>query len=86
MTVPAGAIDLGDEPLVEAPEVGKAGQGITARAHPELALELAQTPMGVTQLLLEHPPLLIPVAEHVSSIGKRALFLHFQRARLDSLA
>ena len=64
MAVPAGAIHLGDEALMEAAQVGQAGQGVPVRAHAELALELAQTPVGVTQLLLEQPPLLVAIAEH----------------------
>ena len=57
MAVPAGAVDLGDEALVEAAQVGEARQGVPARAHAELALELAETPVGVAQLLLEQPSL-----------------------------
>jgi hypothetical protein len=77
MAVPAGTIDLGDEALMEAAQVGEVGQRITARAHPELALELAETPVGVSQLLLEQLALLFAVAEHGSKIGKTADLLHF---------
>jgi hypothetical protein len=49
---------------MEAAQVGKAGQGVAARAHPELTLELAQAPMSVSELLFEQPALLIAVAEH----------------------
>jgi hypothetical protein len=83
MAVPARAVDLGDQALMEAAEVGQPGQGIAVRAHPELALELSQAPVGVTELLLEQPPLLVAIAEHVESIGKRACLLHFPAPLLD---
>jgi hypothetical protein len=77
MAVPAGAIDLCDEALMEAAQVRQVGQRIAARAHAELALELAESPVGVAQLLLEQPALLFAIAEHGSRIGKTALLLDF---------
>ena len=69
---------------MEAAQVGQIGQRIPARAHAELALELAEATVSVAQLLLEEPALLVAVvAEHRSAIGKRANFLHFQRPALD---
>ena len=85
VAVAARAVDLGDEALMEAAQVRQVGQGVASRAHAELALELAEPPMGVTQLLLEQPPLLIAIAEHASSIGKTACFLHFCGPRAGPL-
>jgi hypothetical protein len=64
MAVSSRPIHLCDQALMEAAQVGKAGQGVAARAHAELTLELAQTPMSVSELLFEQPALLIAVAEH----------------------
>ena len=83
VAVPAGAIDLGGETLMEAAQVRQAGQGVAGGAHLELALELAEPPVGVAQLLLEQPPLLVAVAEHVESIGKTAVYCT-SGASLDS--
>jgi hypothetical protein len=84
MAVPAGAVDLGHEALMEAAKVGQARQDVPVRAHAELALEFAEAPVGVAQLLLEQPPLLVAIAEHALSIGKSGPFLDLNGPRLDS--
>src|SRR5688500_5158123 len=69
---------------MEPAKVWKPREDVAPSAHPELSLELAQTPVRVGELLLEHATLLlITIAEHGEAIGRCVVLLQLWGPNLD---